>query len=71
LYLEDYLNYHSKGSFTLAIVFGKMVDLTHNFNAPLFVVAGVLWVGGLIWLVVDPVSKIEIVRDKQMLHSAA
>jgi ACS family glucarate transporter-like MFS transporter len=55
----------------LAIVFGKMVDLTHNFNAPLFVVAGVLWVGGLIWLVVDPVSKIEIVRDKQMLHSAA
>ncbi|HMC85302.1 MAG TPA: MFS transporter [Chitinophagaceae bacterium] len=27
--------------------------------------------GGLIWLVVDPESKIEIVRDKQMLHSAA
>ena len=59
------------GSFVLAIVFGKMVDLTHNFNSPLFVVAGVLCAGGLVWLVVDPVSKIELAGDRQMLHSAA
>jgi hypothetical protein len=58
------------GSFALAIVFGKVVDLTHNFNAPLFVISGVLCARGLIWLVVDPVSKIEIAQDKQMLHSA-
>ncbi len=42
------------GAFFLAIFFGKIVDVTHSFNAPLFVVAGVLFAGGLLWLLVDP-----------------
>jgi ACS family glucarate transporter-like MFS transporter len=41
------------GSFLLAIVFGKIVDITHDFNAPLFVLAGVLFAGCLLWLAVD------------------
>jgi ACS family glucarate transporter-like MFS transporter len=43
----------SMGAFFLAIVFGKIADVTHNFNAPLFVVAGVLFAGCLLWLLVD------------------
>ena len=46
------------GAFCLAILFGKIVDATHSFNAPLFVVAGVLLTGSFIWLSVDPTKKI-------------
>jgi MFS transporter, ACS family, glucarate transporter len=41
------------GAFFLAIVFGRIVDITHSFNAPLFVVAGVLFAGSVFWLFVD------------------
>jgi sugar phosphate permease len=43
----------SMGAFLLSIVFGKIADVTHNFNTPLFVVAGVLFAGCLLWLLVD------------------
>ncbi|MGI8951008.1 MAG: MFS transporter [Chitinophagaceae bacterium] len=43
----------SMGAFFLSIVFGKIADVTHNFNTPLFVVAGVLFAGCLLWLLVD------------------
>ena len=43
----------SMGAFILSIAFGKIADGTHNFNAPLFVVAGVLFVGCLLWLLID------------------
>jgi sugar phosphate permease len=33
------------GAFFLAIIFGKMVDVTHNFDYPLFVVAAVMLTG--------------------------
>jgi ACS family glucarate transporter-like MFS transporter len=42
------------GSFFLAIVFGKIVDVTHNFNAPLYTLAAVLFTGGLLWLFIEP-----------------
>lgn len=42
------------GAFLLAIFFGKMVDLTHDFNFPMYVIAGILLLGGLIWGTVDP-----------------
>lgn len=48
----------SMGAFILAIVFGKIADVTHNFNEPLFVVAGVLFAGSLLWLAVDPTKQI-------------
>ena len=46
------------GAFFLAIVFGKIVDTTHSFNAPLFVIAGLMCIGSLLWLLVDPTKKL-------------
>jgi MFS transporter, ACS family, glucarate transporter len=42
------------GTFSLAIVFGKIVDTTHNFNTPLYALSAVLFVGCLLWLAIDP-----------------
>jgi sugar phosphate permease len=47
------------GSFLIAIVFGKIVDVTHSFNAPLFVIAGVLCAGSLLSLSVDPTKQLD------------
>ena len=41
------------GAFFLAIVFGKIADITHSFNIPLLVIAGVLFIGSMLWLFVD------------------
>ena len=51
------------GAFFLAIVFGKIVDSTQNFNAPLFVIAALMGIGSLLWLWVDPTKK--LVTDQQ------
>jgi sugar phosphate permease len=48
----------SMGAFSLAILFGKIVDVTHNFNAPLFVIAGVLFTGSCMWFIIDPTTKL-------------
>ena len=40
------------GAFFLAIVFGKIADVTHNFEYPLFAVAGVLAIGFLMWFLI-------------------
>jgi nitrate/nitrite transporter NarK len=42
------------GAFFLAILFGKIVDMTGNFNAPLYFLATVSVTGGLLWLVINP-----------------
>jgi sugar phosphate permease len=42
------------GAFFLAISFGKLADLTHSFTVPLYVLAVVLFIGSLLWLLVDP-----------------
>ena len=47
------------GAFTLSVVFGKMVDSLHNFDYPLFLVAGVMITGGLLWLAIDPMRQIK------------
>jgi len=47
------------GAFTLSVVFGKMVDSMHDFNYPLFLVAGVMIIGGLLWLAIDPMKQLE------------
>jgi len=41
------------GAFFLAVLFGKVVDMTGNYNIPLFFIAGVLVLGGLLWLIID------------------
>jgi sugar phosphate permease len=46
------------GAFFLAIVFGKIADVTHNFEYPLFVVAGVLAIGFFLWFLIDPLQQI-------------
>jgi MFS family permease len=43
----------SMGAFFLSIMFGKIADVTHSYNVPLFVVAGVLLAGCLSWLYID------------------
>ena len=48
------------GSFFLAIIFGKIADMTHSFNAPMFVLASVLVLGCLIWLGIDAEKQIDI-----------
>jgi MFS-type transporter involved in bile tolerance (Atg22 family) len=46
------------GAFFLAIAFGKIVDTTHNFNAPLFVISCLMLIGCSLWLLVDPTKKL-------------
>lgn len=48
------------GAFFLAIIFGKIVDMTHNFDYPLFVVAFVMLTGALLWLVIDPMKQVSL-----------
>lgn len=46
------------GAFFLAIIFGKIVDATHNFDYPLFVVAFVMLTGCFLWLAIDPLKQL-------------
>jgi len=41
------------GAFLLAITFGKIIDITHSFNTPMFIVAAVVFAGSMFWLIVD------------------
>jgi MFS-type transporter involved in bile tolerance (Atg22 family) len=41
------------GAFLMAIFFGKIVDLSGNFDAPQFLMVGVLLVGALLWTRID------------------
>jgi ACS family glucarate transporter-like MFS transporter len=49
------------GAFFLAIIFGKIVQQTSNFNYPLFVVAGVAITGCLMWMGIDAEKKLSVV----------
>ena len=53
------------GAFFLAIVFGKIADVTHNLNYPLFVVTFVLLIGCLLWLVIDPLQQLTITGKEE------
>ena len=52
------------GAFFLALMFGKIADVTHNFNYPLFVVAFVLLIGFILWFAIDPMKQIDIQKDE-------
>lgn len=58
------------GAFFLAIVFGKIADITHNFQYPLFVVAGVLGIGFLLWLLINPLQQISMVASDKSSKNA-
>jgi len=51
------------GSFILAIIFGKGVDMSHSFVAPLYVLAAVLISGCLLWMAIDPTRTINIEKS--------
>jgi ACS family glucarate transporter-like MFS transporter len=55
------------GAFTMSLLFGKIADATHNFNYPLFMVAGVMITGGLLWLLIDPTRQLKIVNEQLSL----
>jgi sugar phosphate permease len=55
------------GAFMMAIVFGKLVDLTHNFNTPLILLSAVLFCGGMVWLLVDPEKNIQLTEENNAL----
>jgi sugar phosphate permease len=46
------------GSFLMSIVFGKLVDLTHNYEIPQYLMAALLAIGGLCWIKIDASKKI-------------
>jgi sugar phosphate permease len=50
------------GAFFLAIIFGKMVDVTHNFNSPLFLLSAVSLTGCLLWLAINPEKQIDMLQ---------
>jgi ACS family glucarate transporter-like MFS transporter len=64
------------GAFFLALMFGKIADLTQNFNYPLFIVAFVTLTGCMLWLVIDPTKQVagesddKNVRREAMLKEA-
>ncbi len=42
------------GAFSLALIFGKIVQVTHHFDYPLYLLAVVLLAGCLLWLAINP-----------------
>ena len=50
------------GAFSVSVVFGKIVDMVHNYNTPVLLIAGVLITGSFAWLAIDPSKKIEHFR---------
>ena len=48
------------GAFFMAIMFGKIIQATNNFDYPLFVVAFVMLMGALLWLAIDPLKKVSL-----------
>lgn len=50
------------GAFFLAIIFGKIVQVTHRFDYPLYVVGAVLLIGCLLWLAIDAERQLPEVR---------
>jgi sugar phosphate permease len=52
------------GAFSLALIFGKIVQVTHHFDYPLYVLAIVLLGGCLLWLAIDPEKTLPLTEAK-------
>ncbi len=46
------------GGFVCASVFGYLVDATGNYNFPLFVISGMLFISALLFLQIDPTNQL-------------
>jgi MFS family permease len=53
------------GGFFLAIIFGKLADLTHSFNYPLILVALVMFSGAALWMGIDPTKKLKVKKKRK------
>ena len=50
------------GAFSLALIFGKIVQVTHHFEYPLYLLAMVLLAGCLLWLAIDPEKSLPLLE---------
>jgi len=50
------------GAFFLAMIFGKIVQVTNNFEYPLYVLAIVLTTGCLLWLAINPERTLPVIE---------
>ncbi len=55
------------GSFAMGVIFGKIVDLTHSFEAPQFVMVGVLITCSICWMGIDASKKIRLSLENPVL----
>ncbi len=57
--VTGFMNFFGQmGAFMMSIVFGKIVDLTHNYEMPQYLMFSLLLVGGICWLGIDASKKI-------------
>lgn len=49
------------GGFFITILFGIIVEQTKNFNYPLFMIAGCLFVSALLWFRIDPTKPVSVI----------
>jgi MFS transporter, ACS family, glucarate transporter len=47
------------GAFIMSMSFGKIVDITHNYEMPQYIMLSLLILGGLCWLKIDAGKKID------------
>ena len=47
------------GAVFLGVLFGYIVKLTNNFNYPLYMIAGLLFLGCILWFIIDPEKEID------------
>lgn len=50
------------GAFSLALIFGKIVQVTKHFDYPLYLLAIVLFTGCLLWLAIDPEKPLPLIE---------
>lgn len=54
------------GAFFLALTFGKLADLTHSYNYPLFIVAFVTLAGCCLWFIIDPTKQVSESNNSEL-----
>jgi len=55
------------GGFLLSVLFGKLADLANNFSVPIFVLAGVLFTGAMLWFLVDPRKQVILEEENRKI----
>jgi len=56
------------GAFLMSIFFGKIVDITHSFEAPQFLMVMLLALGGICWIGIDASKKIIVEPENPFIQ---